>query len=121
MNTLISDSGRQITLGVDRVREAGSTLDRIARRVADVGALITEMAAAGAEQSTALREVNTAIGQMDQVTQQNAAMVEQTTAASHALAHETEALSRSVSQFQLSDRSGQRSSPQRQTMPRIAA
>ncbi|ADL00621.1 methyl-accepting chemotaxis protein [Brevundimonas subvibrioides] len=121
INTLISDSGRQVTLGVDRVREAGSTLDRIARRVADVGALITEMAAASAEQSTALREVNTAIGQMDQVTQQNAAMVEETTAASHALAQETETLSRSVGRFRLSDRGGQRSNRLRSSMPQVAA
>ncbi|AQR62604.1 hypothetical protein BZG35_13825 [Brevundimonas sp. LM2] len=121
INTLISDSGRQVTLGVDRVREAGSTLDRIARRVVDVGSLINEMAAASEEQSTALREVNTAIGQMDQVTQQNAAMVEETTAASHALAQETETLSRSVGQFQLSDRTGQRAPRARQAMNKIAA
>ena len=62
------------------------------------------MAAAGQEQATALREINTAVAHMDQVTQQNAAMVEETTAASHALAQETEILSQSVGRFHLSTR-----------------
>ena len=104
INSLISNSGRQVSLGVDLVRQAGANLDKIANRVVHVGALISEMAAASQEQATALREINTAVGQMDQVTQQNAAMVEETTAASHALAQETELLSQSVGRFQLSMR-----------------
>jgi methyl-accepting chemotaxis protein len=102
INALISNSGRQVSLGVDLVRQAGSNLDRIAERVVHVGSLITEMAAASQEQATALREINTAVSHMDQVTQQNAAMVEETTAASHALAQETEVLSQSVGRFRLS-------------------
>ncbi|HEX8471198.1 MAG TPA: methyl-accepting chemotaxis protein [Brevundimonas sp.] len=105
INALISNSGRQVSLGVDLVRQAGSNLDKIANRVVHVGSLITEMAAASQEQATALREINTAVSHMDQVTQQNAAMVEQTTAASHALAQETEVLRQSVGRFRLSGRS----------------
>ncbi|MDB5422341.1 MAG: methyl-accepting chemotaxis sensory transducer, partial [Brevundimonas sp.] len=73
INSLISNSGRQVSLGVDLVRQTGSNLERIACRVVNVGALINEMAAASQEQATALREVNTAVSHMDQVTQQNAA------------------------------------------------
>jgi len=102
INTLISNSGRQVSLGVDLVRQTGSNLNRIAERVVHVGSLIAEMAAASQEQATALREINTAVNHMDQVTQQNAAMVEETTAASHALAQETETLSQSVGRFRLS-------------------
>ena len=105
INTLISNSGRQVSLGVDLVRQAGANLDKIANRVVHVGTLISEMAAASQEQATALREINTAVSHMDQVTQQNAAMVEETTAASHALAQETEVLSQSIGRFQLSTRS----------------
>jgi methyl-accepting chemotaxis protein len=102
INELISKSGRQVLLGVDQVRLAGENLKRISGRVVNVGDLITEMASASEEQATALREINTAIGHMDQVTQQNAAMVEQTTAATHTLAEETEVLSQSVGRFRLS-------------------
>jgi methyl-accepting chemotaxis protein len=102
INALISNSGRQVSLGVDLVRQTGVNLDRISDRVVRVGALITEMAAASQEQATALTEINMAVSHMDQVTQQNAAMVEETTAASHALAQETEVLSQSVGRFRIS-------------------
>ncbi len=91
---------------MDLVRQTGANLDRISDRVVRVGSLITEMAAASQEQATALTEINTAVAHMDQVTQQNAAMVEETTAASHALAQETELLSQSVSRFQVSGATG---------------
>ncbi len=61
--------------------------------------MVAEIAASAHEQSTALAEVNTAVNQMDQVTQQNAAMVEETTAASHTLAQEAERLESLVQQF----------------------
>ena len=104
INTLISNSGRQVSVGVDLVRQTGANLDKIAGRVVHVGKLISEMAAASQEQATALREINTAVSHMDQVTQQNAAMVEETTAASHALSQETEVLSQSIGRFHLSTR-----------------
>jgi methyl-accepting chemotaxis protein len=62
---------------------------------------VSTIAAGAKEQAMGLQEVNTAINHMDQVTQQNAAMVEQTTAASHSLSQETERLSCLVGQFQL--------------------
>jgi methyl-accepting chemotaxis protein len=63
--------------------------------------LVTELAASAKEQATGLGEVNAAVNQMDQVTQQNAAMVEESTAASHGLADEAEELARLVGKFQI--------------------
>ena len=71
-------------------------------QVAEIDAVVTAIAASAGEQATGLAEVNTAINQMDQVTQQNAAMVEQSTAASHSLAQEAEELGRLTSRFQIS-------------------
>ena len=62
--------------------------------------LVTDIAASAAEQSTGLHEVNIAVHQMDQVTQQNAAMVEETTAAAYNLSRETTQLTGLVSRFQ---------------------
>jgi methyl-accepting chemotaxis protein len=61
--------------------------------------LMTEIASAAQEQATGLGQVNAAVNQMDKVTQQNAAMVEQSTAASHSLAGEAQELTRLVGQF----------------------
>jgi methyl-accepting chemotaxis protein len=62
-----------------------------------------DIAASSREQSTALHEVNTAINQMDQVTQQNAAMVEESTAAAHTLSQETEELRRLIGMFRVAE------------------
>ncbi len=61
---------------------------RIVTQVNDVAGVVGDIAASAQEQATGLHEVNTAVNQMDQITQQNAAMVEQATAASHALARD---------------------------------
>jgi methyl-accepting chemotaxis protein len=62
---------------------------------------VSEIAASAQEQAIGLAEVNTAVNQMDQVTQQNAAMVEQSTAASHSLAQEAQSLQASVARFKV--------------------
>jgi methyl-accepting chemotaxis protein len=98
---LISASSRQVEAGVDLVAEAGKSLDRIAKQVAQINAVVTEIAASAQEQSAGLAQVNTAVNQMDQVTQQNAAMVEQSTAASHALSQEADELARLVAEFKV--------------------
>ena len=72
-----------------------------ARRQAELDSLVAEIAASAQEQAVGLAQVNTAVNQMDQVTQQNAAMVEQSTAASHSLAQEAQSLQSSVSHFQV--------------------
>jgi methyl-accepting chemotaxis protein len=64
---------------------------------------VTEISASAQEQSTALAEVNTSVNQMDQMTQQNAAMVEESTAASHSLAQEAEKLASLLGQFTMGE------------------
>jgi methyl-accepting chemotaxis protein len=101
IKALISASSQQVAKGVELVGETGKTLGLIVEQVIGLNALVTEIAASSQEQSTGLQEVNNAVGQMDQVTQQNAAMVEQATAASHSLAHEAEELAGLVGQFRI--------------------
>ena len=91
---------------MDLVGQTGTALEKIVAQVAEITGLVTEIAASAREQSTGLAEVNSAVNQMDQVTQQNAAMVEESTAASHSLAQEAEELGRLVSKFRLGEVSG---------------
>jgi methyl-accepting chemotaxis protein len=101
IKTLISTSTQQVEQGVDLVGQTGSALEKIVAQVAEITGLVTEIAASAREQSTGLNEVNSAVNQMDQVTQQNAAMVEQSTAASHGLAREASELSALVARFRV--------------------
>ncbi len=101
IKVLISASTGQVGTGVKLVGETGEALHRIVDRVAEIDSLVTEIAASAQEQAVGLGQVNTAVNQMDQVTQQNAAMVEQSTAASHSLEQEAETLQASVAQFQV--------------------
>jgi methyl-accepting chemotaxis protein len=101
IKNLISASTTQVGEGVKLVGETGKALERIVAEVAEINAVVTNIAASAQEQSTGLDQVNTAVNQMDQVTQQNAAMVEESTAASHSLAQETEQLARQLGSFRL--------------------
>ncbi|MDH4986903.1 methyl-accepting chemotaxis protein [Aminobacter anthyllidis] len=101
IKSLISASTTQVGEGVKLVAETGRALERIVLQVAEINAVVTNIAASAHEQSTGLDQVNSAVNQMDQVTQQNAAMVEESTAASHSLSQETEELSRQISTFRL--------------------
>ena len=103
IKALISASSQQVERGVSLVDETGKVLERIVTQVTQINALVGEIAASAQEQATGLAQVNTAVNQMDQVTQQNAAMVEESTAASHALARETEELSGLIARFDLGD------------------
>jgi methyl-accepting chemotaxis protein len=87
--------------GVGLVGETGKALALIVEQVVRLNGLVMSIATSAQEQSLGLQEVNTAVNQMDQVTQQNAAMVEQATAASHSMAHEAEGLARLVGQFRI--------------------
>ena len=82
---LISGAARQVGMGVKLVGQTGKALRRIVSQVAEASGVVVEIASPAAGQAACLTEVNAAINQMDQVTQQNAALVEQSTAASHAL------------------------------------
>jgi methyl-accepting chemotaxis protein len=101
IKALISASGQQVESGVRLVGETGRTLERIVAQVVRLSQLVDDIAASAQTQATGLAEVNSAVNGMDQVTQQNAAMVEQATAASHSLAGQAEKLAEMVGQFQL--------------------
>ncbi|MEI9899738.1 MAG: hypothetical protein WDN31_05860 [Hyphomicrobium sp.] len=78
----------------------GLALERIMTEVTEINTIVSEIAAGAKEQSVGLQEINTGVGQMDHVTQQNAAIVEETTAASHGLAREIEKLLDLVGRFE---------------------
>ncbi|MFN7102316.1 MAG: methyl-accepting chemotaxis protein [Pseudorhizobium sp.] len=101
IKTLISNSGREVESGVALVRSTGEALVEIAHLVERVNAHVETIATASREQSTALREINASVNQMDQMTQQNAAMVEETTAASQTLAEQSLQLQHLLSAFQI--------------------
>ncbi|THV12519.1 methyl-accepting chemotaxis protein [Rhizobium rhizophilum] len=101
---LIQNSSTEVGNGVQLVRDTGVALKAIGDYVSQINQLMDAIATSAREQSTGLAEVNTAVNQMDQTTQQNAAMVEQSTAASAALAQEATRLRSLVSQFNLSGR-----------------
>ncbi len=101
IKALVSTSGRQVDAGVKLVAETEKALGRIVDQVGRLSGRVSEIAASAQEQARGLNEVTTAVGQMDEVTQQNAAMVEQATAATQGLANEAEELASLVAQFQL--------------------
>lgn len=101
IKTLISESATSVETGVELVGQSGQALERIVGRVSEIDGLVSEIAASAAQQATALAQVNATINQMDQITQQNAAMVEESTAASHSLTREGEALEASLAIFKL--------------------
>ena len=103
IKSLITLSTNQVMTGVELVGQTGKALESIVAKVIDVSGIVSEIAASAREQATGLGEVNVAVNQMDQVTQQNAAMVEESTAASHGLATEADELARLMSQFKVSD------------------
>jgi methyl-accepting chemotaxis protein len=99
IKTLIRGSSQQVERGVDLVGKAGDALRHIVQRVAHISTLMSEMATGAAEQATGLNEINIGVTQLDQVTQQNAAMVEQATAASHNLNKDAERLTVLMERF----------------------
>lgn len=99
IKTLIDDSSKQVERGVDLVGKAGGALTNITERVGQISHLIGEIAEGSTEQSTGLKEINIGVTQLDQVTQQNAAMVEEATAASHLLNTDAGKLAELTSHF----------------------
>ncbi len=103
IKALISASTSQVLSGVKLMAETGSVSEKIIAKVVEIDGGVAQLASASTEQSTGLAEVTVAITQMDQATQQNAAMVEQTTAAVHSLRSQAEELVRTVSRFKIHD------------------
>ena len=115
----IAASTRQVEKGVTLVGEAGEALRHIAASVNGISDHVTDIASSAQEQSTSLTEVNSSMVQLDQATQQNAAMFEETTAASQNLVAQADALSARMARFRVDDRPRGVSRPE--TAPRPAA
>lgn len=96
---LINDSGEKVREGSDLVNESGRTLEEIVEGAKKVGDIISEIAAAGVEQTSGIEQVNKAVTQMDEMTQQNAALVEEAAAASESLDEQGKSLQRMMSFF----------------------
>jgi methyl-accepting chemotaxis protein len=103
IKALISTSTDQVSVGVQLVGQTGQALDRIVTAIAEISKLIADIATSAKEQASGLHEVNSAIDQMDQVTQQNASMVEESTAASFGLASESQQLAGLIARFKIGD------------------
>ncbi|NKL00200.1 HAMP domain-containing protein [Rhizobium leguminosarum bv. viciae] len=125
IKALISTSGTHVQTGVSLVGETGKALDSIVQEVQEINQHVHAIAEASREQSIGLQEINTAVNTMDQGTQQNAAMVEESTAASHNLATEAAALNNLLGQFRLTGTGGFSASapiaPAHTAAPRAAA
>jgi len=104
IKALISTSSAQVNRGAKLVGDTGKALSAIVEAIANIDALVGEIAASTHEQATGMGQVNTAVNQMDQVTQQNAAMVEQATAAATSLRNEASSLASLISTFEIDGR-----------------
>jgi len=100
---LINASAGHVQTGVTLVDHTGEALDKIMSQVSNLDTLVSEIAASANEQASGLVEVNSAINEMDRVTQRNAAMVEESTAACHALTTESDSLISMVGHFKIDD------------------
>ncbi|KJK26244.1 membrane protein [Burkholderiaceae bacterium 16] len=102
IEALISESGQRVESGTRLVAEAGQTMGEIVNAVKRVTDIMNEISAATQEQTSGIEQVNQAVTQMDQVTQQNAALVEEAAAAAGALEEQAQKLNGVVSVFRLS-------------------
>ncbi|WP_448189307.1 methyl-accepting chemotaxis protein [Azospirillum sp. sgz301742] len=101
IKTLILHSGTQVHDGVELVRSAGSTLSDIVAGISRVANLVSEIARATSEQASGLDEVNNAVAQMDEMTQKNAALVEESAAAARSLEEQAGNLRQQMAFFAL--------------------
>ena len=103
IKALITKSGEKVRDGVTLVGETGKALETIVSEVQRINTNVGSIVVSAREQSTGLSEISTSVHHMDQGTQQNAAMVEQTTAASHSLVTQAAALTELLAQFNLGE------------------
>jgi methyl-accepting chemotaxis protein len=121
---LIAESVGRIDAGSRQVAEAGKTMDEIVASVERVNGLIADISASSQEQSQSLTQVSGTVQQLEKVTQQNAAMVEQATAASASLEDQAHALMRAVGNFKLGEDARRATAPvaaPHTTAPQITA
>ncbi len=121
IKNLITTSTDQVSNGVSLVGQAGNALQEILTQVDQINTNVTAIVEGAKEQATGLKEINQAVNTMDQGTQQNAAMVEQSTAASHALAKQADGLFSLLSQFKVGEASQGRLAAARQDAKPVAS
>ncbi|ART50394.1 methyl-accepting chemotaxis protein [Acidovorax carolinensis] len=114
---LINNSVTAVDGGVRHVEDAGAAMKEIVASVQRVGDIIGEITAAASEQSTGIGQVNQSVGDIDRMTQQNAALVEQSAAAAESLREQAARLSEVVQQFRLADEGGGMAALSRATAP----
>ena len=113
IKTLIGTSSEQVREGVQLVGDTGRALETIVSEVQEINRHVVAIVEAAQEQSSGLQQINTAVNQMDQDTQKNAAMVEETTAATHSLSREVISLNELLTLFKLSGEARQTAAPVR--------
>jgi methyl-accepting chemotaxis protein len=120
---LITNSNGQVKDGVELVNRAGASLTEIVESIKGVAAIVGDIANASIEQATGIDQINKALTQMDEVTQQNSALVEENAATAKTLEHQAKAMDEQVAYFQIGNGSDHRapsSSPAREPMQRPA-
>jgi len=114
---LITDSVERVEAGVSLVDQAGKTMSEIVASVNGVTDIMGEISAASSEQSSGIDQVNRAVAEMDEVTQRNAALVEQAAAAAEALKEDAEHLEQAVSVFKVAGAPAMKSAPTPKAAP----
>ncbi|MEL6168707.1 MAG: methyl-accepting chemotaxis protein [Pseudomonadota bacterium] len=117
INSLISTSRQHVDRGVTLVGDAGEALERIVTSVSGISDHVAGITASSEEQSNGLAEVNTAVGQLDVVTQKNAAMFQHTVSGSKKLLNAAKALRTAIDRFRVDDTSLKASSPALDIVP----
>ncbi len=111
IKVLISASSQHVHSGVEQVDGAGKALSDVVTQVAQISKLVSNIATGSYEQAQGLNEINIGVAQLDQVTQHNAAMVEESGAATQSLTQEAVGMSKLVCQFKLRNARGRAVSP----------
>jgi methyl-accepting chemotaxis protein len=108
---LITNSNGQVKAGVNLVNQAGMALAEIVESIKAVAAVVSDIAGASIEQASGVNEVNKALAQMDEVTQQNSALVEENAATAKTLEHQAKAMDERVAFFRLAEGAGAKTAP----------
>lgn len=118
---LITESTKQVESGVNLVGQTGSMLEKMIGMIGSINEMISEISSSSEVQASSLQQVNIAVSEMDKMTQQNAAMVEQSTAAARTLAAEAEHLGELVGRFKTGEVVRQESVRHVAAKPRVVA
>ncbi|WP_341909507.1 methyl-accepting chemotaxis protein [Ferrovibrio terrae] len=115
IKALIQASNTQVKTGAALVNQAGGSLTEIVGAIKKVSDIVAEIAAASREQSTGLEQINTAVGSMDEMTQRNGALVEETSASAQSLSSQAQELAELVQRYKIDGQSAEAGSVQRST------